>query len=154
MLPADPTDRLDRHALVTAAWIAAGLVAATLFHYGLGAGGPTWVLAAFGVLLAGFGGHVIVNAVLGTEFTPREVALGLVVYGCAVLSVGLAVFMIDGFGQRHFLTFSAGLALLAAAVVFYMVIRYGVRQAFESFDVIREFKPRRASRLVRRRRRR
>jgi hypothetical protein len=62
--------------------------------------------------------------------------------------------MIDGFGQRHFLAFSAGLALLAAAVVFYMVIRYGVRQAFESFDVIREFKPRRASRLVRRRRRR
>lgn len=150
MLPTDPTDRLDRHALVTAAWLPAGLVAATLLHYGLGAGGPVWTLAAFGAVLAGFGGHVLVNVVLGTEFSAREVALGLVLYGCAVLAVALGALAIDGFAERQFLAAAGGLALLVAAVVFYMVTRFGVRRAFENFDVIREFNPRRASSLLHR----
>lgn len=150
MLPADRFDRLDRHALVWAVWIPAGFTAAVLMRYGLGAGGSAWILAGFAALLAGFGGHVLVNVVLGTEFTPREVALGLVLYGCGVLALGLAVLSVDGFAERHFLPISIGLAFLAAAAVFYMVTRFGVRTAFENFDVIREFNSRRALRRDRR----
>lgn len=152
MLPTDRTERLDRHALVMAIWLPMGMVAVALMHYGLGAGGPVWVMAAFGIVLVAFTGHVIVNVVLRTEFSSREVAVGLVLYGCAMLAVGLAVLVIDGFATRYFLTMAGGLALLAIAVVFYMVTRFGVRRAFESFDVIRDSNPRIASRLPRQRR--
>jgi hypothetical protein len=154
MLPTDRTERLDRHALVMAIWLPLGLVAVTLAHYGFGDGGPLWVLAAFGTVLAAFSGHVIINVALATEFSPREVALGLVLYGCAVVALVLGVLVVDGFAARYFLAVSGGLALLAAAVVFYMLTRFGVRRAFENFDVIRDFNPRHSSRLPRRRRRR
>jgi hypothetical protein len=149
MPPNDGVERLDRHALVTAIWLPAGLVAMALLRYGLGAGGPVWVLAGFAAILAGFGAHVIVNVVLGSEFTAREVALGLVLYGCGVLAVGLAVLMVDGFAARYFLAVAGGLALLAVAAVLYMVTRFGARRAFESFDVIREFSSRRTTRVAR-----
>jgi hypothetical protein len=154
MLPSDRIEHLDRHALVMAIWLPMGIVAAALMHYALGAGGPMWALAAFGAVLVAFAGHVIVNVVLGTDFSPREVAVGLVLYGCAVLAVALAVVVVDGFAARFFLVMAGGLALLAVAVVLYMVTRFGVRRAFEGFDVIRQFNPRLASRLPRQRRRR
>jgi hypothetical protein len=152
MLPSDRIERLDRHALVMAIWLPMGMVAVALMHYGLDAGGPVWVMAAFGMVLVAFAGHIIVNVVLRTEFSPREVAVGLVLYGCAVLATGLAVLLIDGFAARYFLAMSGGFALLAIAVVFYMVTRFGVRRAFETFDVIRESNPRIASHLQRHRR--
>ncbi len=157
MQPTDGAERLEgleRHALVMAVWLPMGLVAAALFHYGLGAGGPIWVVAGFGAVLTGFAGHVIVNVVLRSEFSAREVALGLVLYGCGVVALGVAVLVIDGFAERYFVLISGGLALLATAAVFYMVTRFGVRRAFENFDVIRDFNPRQSSRLPRRRRRR
>jgi hypothetical protein len=154
MTAADRSERTERHALVTAIWLPAGVVAAASLHYGFGAGGPLWVMTGFGAILLGFVGHVIVNAVLSTEFSRREVALGLVLYGFAGLALGLCSISVDGFASHDFLPAAAGLAALAAAAVFYMVARYGVRRAFENFDVVREFNPRESSRLPRRRSRR
>ncbi len=150
----DRSARLERHVLVMGIWFPAVLVAAVALHYGLGAGGPGWVLAAAAIVLTGFVGHVIVNAVLRTDFSPREVALGLVAYGGAVLAVGVGAIAINGFAGRFFLPAASGLAAIAIAVVFYMVTRNGVRRAFENFDVIREFNPRPGSLLLRRRPRR
>src|ERR1700729_1685665 len=86
-----PLDALDRHALVIAVWLPLLLVAAAVFHYGFGAGGWPFITAGFAVLIAAFAGHVIVNATLGTQFTPKEVALGLVVYCAGLLAAGLAL---------------------------------------------------------------
>lgn len=147
MPPVDANSRLDRHALVLAVWLAAGFVAAALFHYGFAGGGAWWVLGGFGAFLAGFAGHVVANAVLGTDFTAREVALGLVLLALGLLADGLSVLAVEGFAARFFLPVTAGLAGLVAAVAFYMLTRYGVRSAFEKFDVIRDFNPRPASRL-------
>ena len=131
---------LDRHALVMAVWLPAGLVAAALFHYGLGRGGPAFMLAGFGAILAAFAGHVIVNVLHGTNFTARELALGLVLYAAALVAFGVATLLRPGFAARAFVPMSAGLILIFASVVFTMVTRSGVRGAFESFDVIRTFR--------------
>jgi hypothetical protein len=142
--PSDRLQRLDRHALVMAVWLPAAFVAAGLFHHGFGPGGSWWLMGGFAAVLAAFGGHVIVNAVLGTDFTARETALGLFAYALAVLALVFSVLLAPGFA---FWPPALGLVALAAAVIFYMVIRYGPRTAFNRFDIIRDNNPRRASSL-------
>ncbi|MDR0807732.1 MAG: hypothetical protein LBE86_01145 [Gemmobacter sp.] len=143
----DAESRLERHALVVAVWLAAGAVAALLLLPGLGGAGIAWLAGGFAALLAGFAGHVLVNAILGTSFTPREVALALVLSLAALLALVLATLAVDGFARTLFLPLLAGAAALAAAVVFYLVTRHGPRRAFEVFDVIRDNNPRAASQL-------
>jgi len=131
---------LDRHALVMTIWLSLGFAAAVLLHLGLSSGRTAAILGAFGVLVAAFLGHVVVNAVLGTRFSTRELALGLVLYGAALLAFGLAILLAPGFASRAFWPVSGGFALLLVVVVFYMITHFGVRGAFEGFDVIRSFR--------------
>jgi hypothetical protein len=135
------TDALDRHALVMAVWLPLVLVAAAVFHYGFGAGGWPFVAAGFGVLIAAFAGHVIINVMLGTLFTPREVALGLIVYCAGLLAFGLATLASPAMRAGSALPVSLGFLGTAAVVIATMVIWLGLRGAFDSFDVIRRFKP-------------
>jgi hypothetical protein len=44
---------------------------------------------------------------------------------------------------------AAGMIALLLAAVFYMLTRFGTRDAFDKFDIIRNNNPRRASRLIR-----
>ena len=135
------TAALDRHALVTALWLAFGLAAAALFDAGLASGGDWFLAAAFATVLAAFLGHVIVNAFYQTGFTPRELALGLVAFGSGLLAFVLATLLVPGFDERHFVAMSLGFLVVFAVVVSYMLIHYGVRSVFEAFDVIRDFRP-------------
>ncbi len=135
-------DPLDRHALVVAVWLAGGLVAATLLSIGLERGGFLVTLAAFAALLATFIGHVLVNVVFGTGFTPRELGLFLVAAVAGLVAIGLGGIVSADFRETGFLPASLGLVALVAAVVVYMLIRHGVRGAFDAFDVIRDFRPR------------
>ncbi len=138
--PATGRAALDRHALVMALWLPLAFAAAVLFHAGLASGRPVLVLGAFGVVAAAFLAHVIVNAVLGTRFTTRELALGLVLYGAALLGFGLAVLLSPDFAAKAFWPISGGLLLIFGIVVFYLVTHFGARGAFEGFDVIRRFR--------------
>ena len=146
----EASDRLNRHALVLAVWLPAGFVGLGLLHYGFGAGGAWWVASGFAALLAGFAAHVIVNAVLGTTFTLREAGLGMVIYATAILALVLAVLLVDGLASRFFLPVAGGMIVLLLAAVFYMLTRFGTRDAFDKFDSIRDNNPRRASRLSQR----
>ena len=146
----EASERLDRHALVLAVWLPAGFVALGLLHYGFGTGGAWWVAAGFAALLAGFTAHVIVNTVLVTTFTRREAGLGMVIYATAMVALVLAVLLVDGFAARFFLPVAGGMIGLLLAAVFYMLIRFGTRDAFDKFDIIRDNNPRRASRLTQR----
>ncbi len=78
------------------------------------------------------------------DFTPREVALALFAYALAALALVFSVLLSPGFA---FWPPALGLVALAAAVILYMVIRYGPRAAFNRFDIIRDNNPRRASSL-------
>jgi len=134
-------DALDRHALVMAVWLPLVLVAATAFHYGFGAGDWPFISAGFAVLIAAFAGHVIINVTLGTRFTVREVAFGLVVYCAGAIVFGFAMLLSPNFRSEFALPASLGLLGTAAAIIVTMILWLGLRGAFESFDVIRRFKP-------------
>lgn len=122
--------------------MALGLVAVTAFEFGFGKGGVWAIAAGFAAIIAAFAGHIIVNAVYGLAFSPRETALGLVLFGVALLASVLASLLVPGFAARNFAVLSAGFVALFAAVVFYMVTHYGIRRSFDAFDVIRDFRPR------------
>ena len=134
-------DGLDRHALVMAVWLPFVLVAAAVFHYGFSAGEWPFVTAGFAVLIAAFVGHVIVNVALGTQFTSKEVALGLVVYCTGLLAAGFATVVSTVFRSNYALPVSLGFLGTAAVVIFTMILWLGLRGAFDSFDVIRRFRP-------------
>lgn len=153
MEPREKADRLDRHALVMAIWLPLGFVALILFRLGTD-DDTAWVLGGFGALLLGFLGHVVVNTALKTDFTPGEVALGLVLFLVTLVVCGLTLLLVDEVAERLFLPLALGFGGLAAAVILYMVTRYGARGAFEGFDVIRDNNLRAASRLPHRGRRR
>ena len=141
-------DRLDRHALVMAIWCPASFLALALLHHGVTSGGGRWIAAGFVPILGAFVGHVIVNAVLKTEFTAGETALGAGAYGLAL--VGLLLTALLGTKElvaAIFLPAGIGLAALLSAVIIYLVIRFGPRGAFERFEVVRDNNPRPASRL-------
>ena len=124
-----------------AVWLPLLLVAAAVFHYGFGAGGWPFITAGFAVLIAAFAGHVIVNVTLGTQFTPKEVALGLVVYCAGLLAAGFATLVSLVFRSHYALPVSLGFLGTATVVIFTMILWLGLRGAFDSFDVIRRFKP-------------
>lgn len=147
MRPEASPNRLERHALVMALWLPLGFVALGLFHYGFGAGGAWWVGAGFGAVVAGFIAHVMVNAVLGTGFSVREIALGLGLFAAAVLALILAVLFDSAFAARLLLPVALGLIGLVVVVVLYMLTSFGTRGAFERFDIIRDNNPRPDSRL-------
>jgi hypothetical protein len=134
----DGVASLDRHALVLSIWLALGFVATALFEYGIGAGGAAYTLAGFLVVIVAFVVHVIINAVLDTTFSPREFALGLVVYATGLLAFGAAVWLDPEFRVRQWVPVSLGFFAVFASVIFYLVTAYGVRRTFNEFDVIRD----------------
>jgi hypothetical protein len=142
MAPLTQLEALDRHVLVVSIWLTAGLIATTLFHFGLGPGGAAFILAAFAVIVAAFVGHIIVNTVLGSDFTIRELALGLVLYGAALIALAGAALLSRQFAATALWPTSLGLIAIFGAFVFYRIVHSGLRPAFEGFDAIRSFRAR------------
>jgi hypothetical protein len=137
------SDRLsvvDRHALVMAIWVALGVAATILLHFGLGSGGLWAIAAGHACVLAAFAGHVIVNAVYDTTFTRRELALGLVVFSSWLVWLGLAALFVTGFRDNAFAPLTIGLLAIGACVLFYMITQFGVRVVFDAFNVIGNFR--------------
>ena len=137
----DAIERLDRHALVMGIWSAFGFVAVILLHCGLGEGGWIGVAAGYACLLAAFLGHVIINVAFRTVFSRRELALFLVAFLASLIGLCLAALLVPDFRDRSFVPVVAGLVSIAAVVLGYMVIHYGVRAVFDAFNVIGDFKP-------------
>ncbi len=94
---------------------------------------PVGLIGVAGIA-AGFGGHVIINSLYRQPFTLGETALGLGLFVTVVL-----VFVAGWLGGELTVTeIYIGLTLLAVLVVgflVYVTTRYGVRGAFNRFDV-------------------
>ena len=133
---------LDRHALVMAIWLPLALAAVVLFSHGVSYSQPWFIGGGFLAVLSAFGCHIIVNAVLATEFTVRETALGLFTYVAALVAFLLALLFRAKAYVALFAAFGTGFLSLLFFGLLYMVIHYGVRQTFDAFDVIRDFRPR------------
>jgi len=137
----DEREALDRHALVMAVWLPLGFVAVALFARGWSVIDPWLIAGGFAVVLAGFVGHVIINAVYRSLFTPRELALGLVIYGVSLIAWLLALPLGSTAASALFAPLGIGYVTVLIVVVFYLVTHFGVRRAFDAFDVIRDFRP-------------
>lgn len=139
MKNAQTVERLERHCLVVPIWMAFVFCAATLLHHGYLTGSWRSILSGFAAIIVGFLGHVIANAVLRVDFTSQEVALGLVAYCVGLVSFGVATLFVADFAPGVFLATAGGFIAIFLAVLFYMATAFGVRRAFSSFDVIRDF---------------
>lgn len=136
----DPAARFGRHAFVMTVWLPTGISGLLLLAIGYRLLLPGYVAAGFAALLAGFAGHVLINVLQGTHFSTREVALWLVSYGMGVAYFLMMLLAGSVAPRALFLPTVLGLVSIPIAVGLYLIIRYGVRRAFESFDVISNFR--------------
>ena len=146
MRNATDDEKLNRHALVVAIWSPVIFVAAIVFQIGLKIYNPVWIAAAFVIILLGFVSHVIVNAVLATEFTKGETALGAVCFTLAVMVFAVSgILSEDQNFYRLILPVTVGFSSLIGAIIIHLLIMYGPRKSLEKFDFIRNNNPRLAS---------
>ncbi len=120
-------------------WLALGFAGSILVQLGFRRSDALVTLAGFAVLIAGFIGHIIINKYYETSFTERETALGLLMYSVSLLGFLLLGVFSDAFTRTNFISGAAGFVAIFATVIFFMISRYGLRQAFNFFDVIRKF---------------
>ncbi|MEZ5922917.1 MAG: hypothetical protein R3D57_00880 [Hyphomicrobiaceae bacterium] len=151
MEPSSGHRATDRHALVMAIWLTGGFLAVVLVHLALSTGQSVALYAAGGTVLAAFVGHIVTNAVYRTAFTRRELTLALVLYAMALVAFALATLLEPGFKEAYFLPLGLVLVGVGAAVLFYMITHYGMRDVFESFNVVRDANVRERSDLVQKR---
>ena len=146
MRNATDDEKLNRHALVLAIWSPVLFVAAIVLQIGLKIYNPVWIVAAFVIILLGFVSHVIVNAVLETEFTKGETALGAACFTFAVMVFAVSgILSEDQNFYRLILPVTVGFSSLIGAIIIHLLIMYGPRKSLEKFDFIRNNNPRLAS---------
>jgi len=149
-----PSERVDRNALVLAIWMPAGFLGALLLRYGTLNNHAWWTAAGFGVIVVAFIGHILVNVLTRTTFTPGETAFGGVLLGVAILALLLGrLTMPERVDAAIFMTIGLGLTSLVVSLVVYLLIAFGPRRTLEKFDVVRDNNQRPASHLPRRGRR-
>ncbi len=88
-------------------------------------------LSGFGLLIAGFVVHIIVNRIYGTGFSQPQIALGLGAFTVGVLSFIASVLFNGAFGEVDVAIGLVGFSALAAAFVLYIVVNYGVRGSYQ-----------------------
>ena len=94
-----------------------------------GFNGPSWGLGlmGYGLLVLGFVGHLIINHVFEVGFSPGEVALGLVLFGISAVSFIASAMFSAHFSPENLGLGLAGFGAMAACLILYLVIRYGMR---------------------------
>ena len=132
-------ERQERHGLILSLWIGFASIAVILFHLGLSKDNWIFSSAGFGLFLAGFIAHIIVNAVAGTGFQTREAILGLFVFALGILAFLISIVIGVEYSSENFLTLSSGLVLILVTIIFYMITRNGLRDAFDQFNIIKSF---------------
>ena len=104
-----------------------------------GFSGANWGLGLLGdgLLVLGFVGHLVINHVFEQGFSPGEVALGLVLFGISALSFIASALFGARFGPENLGLGLAGFGALAACLMFYLVIRYGMRGTWDLIHTLR-----------------
>lgn len=94
-----------------------------------GFNGPSWGLGlmGYGLLVLGFVGHLVINHVFEVGFSPGEVALGLVLFGISAVSFIASAMFSAHFSPENLGLGLAGFGAMAACLILYLVIRYGMR---------------------------
>ncbi|MCE2859613.1 MAG: hypothetical protein LW731_07195 [Oxalobacteraceae bacterium] len=95
-------------------------------------------LTGYALLITGFIGHVLINLSFDTEFSNGEVALGLVLLGISALSLLGSWWLDPKFSGVNLGIALAGFAGMTACLLFYLVIKHGVRGTFSVIHTLRK----------------
>ncbi|MFT3989605.1 hypothetical protein [Aestuariivirga sp.] len=123
---------IERRAAVFAVWMTLGTLGLCLVLQGISANALLLGLSGVAVLVAGFIGHIIVNAVFGTDFTQGEIAFGTAA-GTVIAALVVMGWMTGGATLTGQYIAGALMFVLLVSVLAYLVHRFGVRGMFSRF---------------------
>lgn len=128
---------LERKLLVMTSWALFGAFGLAFALSGFNSANVGLGLLGFGLIVAGFAAHVIINHWFGTRFSEGEVALGLVVFTVALLSFVFSWVALPDFPATNIAIGLIGFGAIVAAFVFYMAAVHGVRGSIALIDAAR-----------------
>lgn len=129
--------KLEHRIIVFCNWAVFGFLG--LGFLAEGAARDVYLIGLIGVIgvVAGFTGHIVINFVFQQSFSKGETALGLAVFSLSILTFVLN-WLFVGYSDVDVLIGLTFFATLVLGFFIYVVTRYGVRGAFNRFDVKRE----------------
>lgn len=124
--------RTERSIVVFSNWAVFGFVGMGFVTEGFALDNYLVGLVGIAGIALGFVGHLVLNRVFDSGFTPGETALGLTLFGGVVLVFVLGWLFI-GYSQQDFFIGLTLFCMLVAGFVIYLATRYGLRGAFSYF---------------------
>ncbi len=97
----------------------------------------------YGILLAGAISHIVINRIYRRDFRPGEVVAAISLFGVAVIAFLAAWVLPPGLTPGGVVIGLAGLGLVVAGFVIYLVTRHGLTSAFSMFHSERDTNGRR-----------
>ena len=91
------------------------------------------ILGGFGLFVAGFISHLVINAVFHHGFTTGEVVTGFVAFGVGLACFMGAVVLGEGVTGPEFAAGIAGFAALVLCFLVYLITKFGLKGAFSRF---------------------
>ncbi len=126
--------KLERGIIVFCNWAVFGIIGLTFLLEGVATDAYLTALAGIIGIVAGFIGHMVINVVFGQAFSLGETALGL-----AVFAISILIFILNwafvGLSETDFFIGLTLLSVLVTGFFAYLSTRYGIRGAFNRFDV-------------------
>ncbi|WP_114011573.1 hypothetical protein [Cohaesibacter intestini] len=122
----------ERDLLVHANWAVLGLCGTAFLLEGFATDSFLLSLVGICVIVAGFIAHMVINAIAGTAFSSGETALGMGLFGIAIL-VFIAAWLQGALSMSDYWSGLALFAVLTVGLPVYMATRYGLRGAFSHF---------------------
>jgi hypothetical protein len=130
-----PEEDAEHRLAVLTNWGFWGGFAIALVASGFAADSVVVSLAGYGLLVAGFVSHVIVNWVYGTGFRNGEVTAAFGLFGVAVVTFLLSWLLNPLFSRADVVSGLAGLAIVVFGFIVYLTTRFGLRGSFSMFHI-------------------
>ncbi len=125
-----PLPEQERRLALISLWAVLGLFGIALILSGLTEDSIVLGLAGFGLIVLAFISSILVNHYFDAEFTSGEVVLALILLGGSALVYLLSWVFTADFSAQDRIIGAGGFGMLLAAIVIYMITRFGIRRAY------------------------
>lgn len=120
----------ERRLALISLWAVLGLFGLGLILSGLTEDSLVLGLTGFGLIVMAFVFSILVNHYFDAEFTSGEVVLALILFGGSALVYLLSWIFTADFSAQDRTIGAGGFGMLLAAIVIYMMTRFGIRRAY------------------------
>jgi predicted small integral membrane protein len=128
----DINSRIERQLLVFAVWCVCGFAGIATLLEGFARDVYTISLVGSAFIVAGFIGHISINAVFKMGVTYGETALGIGLFGIVVTTF-VAGWIAGGYTDSDVWSGLTLIVIIAVGLPSYLSTRYGMRGAFSQF---------------------